>query len=262
MRVSGVSIRTVIAALAAFCFGLPAFAQNSVTLTGVNGSYSPGSLCSAASGCEQVYTGQYYATVNGNANSPIICDDFNHNVSIGQTWNASAVNTSTLSSVSGLEFGAGVTNAQGSYTGYQVYAMVASLVSEVFTLNNGTASIFDGIHNVTGTDLSEAIWDITTKGGITGISANAAALVSYVEALFGSDSSSQALAYLHGLNLWILTPSPNDGPQEMWSLSVSEGGAALMYLLLGGLFCFGALYKRNRESDRALDSELRRPSTK
>src|SRR5271157_4506018 len=102
--------RIPVLALAVLCFGLPGFGQNSITLTGVNGSYSAGSLCSTASGCEQVYTGIYYATVDSNANSPIICDDFNHNVSIGQTWNASAINTSALNSsnIAGLEFGGGV----------------------------------------------------------------------------------------------------------------------------------------------------------
>ncbi len=243
MKVSTARIATLAAALVLFA-GLSAFGQTSVTLTGVNGSYSAGDLCSTQSGCEQVYTGQYYATVNNVANSPIICDDFNHNVSIGETWQATAMNTSALTSsnITSLEFGAG---ANGQIAPV-VYAEVASLVSEIFTLNNGSGT-FDGLKGVTGTDLSEAIWDITTQGGITGISANAAALVKYVEGIFGSDTSKQALSYLNGLSLWILTPSPNDGPQEMWALSVPEGGAALMYLLLASLFCGWSFFLRNRE---------------
>jgi hypothetical protein len=244
MRVS----TTRIATLAAFVFlftGLFAFGQTSITLTGVNGSTSAGDLCSTQSGCEPVYTGQYYATVNNLSNSPIICDDFNHNVSLGQNWQANAINTSALTStnIAYLEFGSGMTNGQIAPV---VYAEVASLVSEIFTLNNGTGT-FDGVKGVTGTDLSEAIWDITTQGGITGISSNAAALVKYVEGLFGSDTSQAALKYLNGLSLWILTPSPNNGPQEMWALSVPEGGAALMYLLLASLFCGWSFFLRNRE---------------
>ena len=54
-------------------------------------------------------------------------------------------------------------------------------------------------------------------------------------------------------NLWVLTPilgdQPNgDGrPQEMW-IEVPEGGAALLYLLLAGGVCFGAMFlnRRNR----------------
>ena len=228
------------------CAGLSAFGQNSVNLTGVNGSYSAGDLCSSGVGCEQVYTGIYYATVNGTANTPIICDDFNHNVTPGETWNATAINTSALTansngSINGMEFGAGANGQSGAV----VYAEVADLVSEIFALNNGSGAF--GGQTVTGTDLSEAIWDITTNGGITGLSSTASALVKYVKTLFGSDSTSQALAYLNSLNLWILTPAPNNGPQEMWATSVPEGGAALIYLLLAASCCSWAFFVRGRE---------------
>jgi len=243
MKISTARIASLAASLVLFA-GLSALGQTSVTLNGVNGSTSAGDLCSTQSGCAQVYTGQYYATVNNVANTPIICDDFNHNVSIGENWQATAINTSALNSsnITGLEFG-GLSNAP------QVYAEVADLVSEIFTLNNGSAK-FAGISGVTGTDLSEAIWDITTKGGITGISNNAAALVKYVQSLFGGDTSKQALSYLNSLSLWILTPSPNNGPQEMWAQSMPEGGAALMYLLLAALFCGWSFLPRNRERAR------------
>ena len=147
--------------LVVLCICIPAFGQNTVTLTGVNGQYSAGNLQSSTSQPEQAYTGLYYATVDGAANTGIICDDFNHNVTIGETWQANAVNTSSLTSTAGLEF--------GSTIGLVGYAEVASLVSEIFTLNNGSGT-FDGITKVTGTDLSEAIWDITSSGGITDIS--------------------------------------------------------------------------------------------
>ena len=239
----------ILAAFVIFCAGLSAFGQVPITLTGVNGSYSAQDLCSSGAGCEQVYTGIYYATVNNVANTGIICDDFNHNVTTGETWNAAAINTSALTAntttgaISGVQFGAGV-NGQ---TGAVVYAEVADLVSEIFSLNNGTGT-FDGL-TVTGTDLSEAIWDITTNGHITGLSSTAAALVKCVEGIFGSDSTQAAISYLNSLNLWILTPSPDNGPQEMWTanMSVPEGGAAFLYLLLAALFCSWALFVRNRE---------------
>jgi len=239
---------TVIFGCGVLCLGLPAKAQNSVTMTAVNGSYSSGNLCSSQSGCAQVYTGLYYSTVNNTANTAVICDDFNHNVSVGENWQATALNTSSLNStnIQQTEFGSGV-NGQIAPV---VYAEVASLVSEMFSLNNGSGA-FDGLKNVTGTDLSEAIWDITTKGGITGISSNAAALVTYVENFFGKYSSTKALGYLNGLNLWILTPNPNNGPQEFWSqngpsFNVPEGGSALLYLVLAGLVCFGAMFLKYR----------------
>jgi len=207
----------------------------------VNGSTSSDNGGSLLNG-EDVYTGIYYSTVDGTALTPTICDDFNHNVYIGETWNASALNTSALNAgnIGQTEFGGTI--------GLVGYAEVATLVSEIFLLNNGTGT-FDGL-KVSGTDLSEAIWDITTPGGIKTITANAAAIVSWVQGLFGSTSAAQT--YLNSLNLWILTPSPNNGPQEFWApggtpnIVTPEGGSALLYLLLAGASCFGAIFFRNR----------------
>jgi hypothetical protein len=223
---------------ALLCMSRPAQAQNSITLTSANGQTSGNSLCSTAEGCADVYTGIYYSTVNGTANTPTLCDDFNHEVTFGETWNATAINTSQLNTTNLLQTQFGAT------IGMVGYAEVASLVNEIFTLNNGSAT-FDGRTGVTGTDLSEAIWYITTPI-ISGMSANATALVAYVESLFGSDTTAQAQAYLNGLNLWILTPSPDNGPQEFWApgnanITTPEGGSALLYLLLAGGACFGAM---------------------
>jgi hypothetical protein len=230
---------------AALCLALPARGQdNSIILTGVNGSTSGGNLCSNVSGCEDVYTGIYYSTVDGTANTPTICDDFDHNVSIGEPWKATAIETSSLNSsnIGQTEFGGTI--------GLVGYAEVATLVSEIFALNNGTGS-FGGRSGVTGTDLSEAIWYITTPGHISGISTNAMALVTWVEGLY---NSSTAQTYLKDLSLWILTPDPNDGPQEFWAQNIPnviplvtpEGGSALLYLLLAGLSCLGAMRFRSR----------------
>lgn len=254
IRVGGLA---AIIGCAALCLTLPALGQNSITLTGVNGSTSSdngGNLLSSSESINQypngmdVYTGIYYSPVDGTAMTPTICDDFNHNVNLGETWSATAVNTQSLNAnnITQLEFGGGANAAV-------VYLEVATLVSEIFTLNNSTGT-FDGL-KVSGTDLSEAIWDITTPGGVSGISHNAQVLVAYVVGLFGSDTSQAALNYLHGLNLWILTPSPNNGPQEFWapggpSYNVPEGGSALLYLLLAGASCFGAMFFSSRNQLR------------
>jgi hypothetical protein len=224
----------------ALCLALPAvgqIGQTTITLTGVNGSTSSDNGGSLLNG-EDVYTGLYYATVDGKPGTGVICDDFNHDDTIGETWTANAINTWSLNSTNILktEFGATI--------GFVGYAEVATLASEIFALNNGTAASFGGVSKVTGTDLGEAIWDITTPGGITGITNNAKALVKWVEGLYGS--SSAALAYLHGQSLWILTPNPNNGPQELWAVSVPEGGSALQFLLLAGLMCFGAMRFRSK----------------
>jgi hypothetical protein len=209
----------------------------------VNGSTSSDDGGSLLNG-EDVYTGLYYSTVNNTANTPTICDDFNHNVTIGETWQATAIQASTLntSNIGNTQFGGTI--------GLAGYAEVATLVSEIFTLNNGSGN-FAGLTGVTGTDLAEAVWDITTKGGISGISSKAALLVAWVETALGGDSNAQAIAYLakYG-NLFILTPTI-DGPQEFWSqngpsFNVPEGGSTLLYLLLAGLACFGAMYFTSR----------------
>ena len=233
---------------AALYLALPALGQNSITLNSWNGQYSAGDLSNNTGGpSKQVYTGIYYSTVDGTANTPTICDDFNHSVSIGETWNATALNTSSLNASDIKQ------TAFGSTIGLVGYAEVATLVAEIFNLNNGStksfgngSSVFKSLTSFSGTDLSEAIWAITTPGGLNGISANAKAIVKWVEGLYGSSSVAQS--YLNKLNLWILTPSPyvSSSAQEFWapggpSYHVPEGGSALLYLLLAGASCIGAM---------------------
>jgi hypothetical protein len=113
----------------------------------------------------------------------------------------------------------------------------------------GGGSSYGSITGITQAELSSAIWDITTPGGITGLDSKALALVSAVKAAF-SGNTAAATAYLASLtNLWILTPTPlgPGEPQEMWT-EAAEGGTALMYLLLATLFCGWAFSLRNRES--------------
>jgi hypothetical protein len=60
----------------AVMFALPA-AADTVTLTGVGGNNSGG-----------VYTVPYYMSVNGGATQVVMCDDFTHDVQVGESWNA------------------------------------------------------------------------------------------------------------------------------------------------------------------------------
>lgn len=59
-----------------------------VTLTGVSGGVQGG-----------VYTSPYFATVGGETNVGIVCDDYNHEVTMGETWTAYEYNFSNLSGV-------------------------------------------------------------------------------------------------------------------------------------------------------------------
>ena len=63
-----------VAALALLCIAPCAFASSSLTMTGAGNNVMDG-----------VYVGPYYATVNGAANTPVICDDFADETYIGSS---------------------------------------------------------------------------------------------------------------------------------------------------------------------------------
>jgi hypothetical protein len=216
---------------AVLCLTLPAFGQVTITFNGDGAGDGSATLNGTT-----VDTGVYSATISGlpGASSGVVCDDFNHSLTTGETWNATALQASSLnaSNIGNTEFGATI--------GLGGYAEVATLVAALF---NGTTTL-GGITGLTVTDLSEAIWAITTPTpGITsGLSNNAKALVSWLTSNVGGLTGSALASYLAQFsNLWILTPDPKTGgQQELWT-SVPEGGAALLYLLLAGLACFGAM---------------------
>jgi len=239
MKISSTRI-AVLAAFAFLCAGLPAFGQAIVKVQ-YTGTYS--TTWSNVDG--DFGAGIYSGTVNGAATPGIICDDFNDEITSGETWNAKAYQVSTLISSGNLG-----NTLFGNTIGATGYAEIATLVSMLF----GGTTTYGAITGITQAELSSAIWDITTPGGISGLDSTATALVAAVEAAFNGNTS-KADAYLATLtNLWILTPTPQ-GPgeaQEMWTenLAVAEGGAALLYLLLAGLFCSWTFFIRNRDRIR------------
>jgi hypothetical protein len=221
------------------CLALPALGQ--VTVSMPAGATGTGTWNSPEG---DVYTGIYTGTVSGlpGANPGIICDDYNDTVTPPEVWTATALQVSSLNvnNINQTMF--------GSTIGLQGYLEVATLVSDMFSGNSG----------YTPTELSSAIWYITSGGfglgsqnGFQQLDKAAQALVTQLQNEFGSLSTGSAEQLLAAFtNLYILTPSSwpaVDGqPQEMF-VSVAEGGAALMYLLLGALFCFWSFSKRNRE---------------
>jgi hypothetical protein len=234
MRVSTARIATLAASLSLFA-GLSAFGQTIVSV-----DYTGGYSTTWGNSGGDYGAGIYTATINGAPSaSGIICDDFNDDITSGETWNAKAYQVSSLVSSGNLG-----NTLFGNTIGVTGYAEVATLVSMMFS--GGTS--YGGVTGITQAELSSAIWDITTAGGITGLDSKALALVAAVKSAFGGNAAA-ATAYLASLtNLWILTPTPTGPgePQEMWT-EVAEGGAALMYLLLASLFCGWAFFLRNRE---------------
>ena len=164
----------------------------------------------------------------------------------------------------------------GSTIGLDGYAAVASLVTQLLNLSPPNSSTTSA-NQLEQADLSAAIWYITSGGTKSGstytlegytLDANAASYVAAALAAYGTSGdvspSTAALAELSAsTNLFILTPEapypvtdgPNGGrPQEMWTADpVPEGGAALLYLMLGGGVCFGAMFlnRRNRFANLA-----------
>jgi len=191
-------------------------------------------------GNETVGTGFYDGSINGvqvgpGQSSPgMICDDFRDNIYSGETWTANAISASTLTSNIGHTLFGGL--------GVAVYQQVAYLVYQMFTTspNADTQAAY-----------SQAIWALTNSGvdpsKLTGL-----ALTFYNGVKGGSEilSSSQLAS------LWIYTPTVPGGnnAQEMWGMvpvPVPEGGAALGYLFMAGICCFGAVFLRSR---RQIDS--------
>lgn len=220
------------------CCGLPAMGQQQVTVQFTGGYTTTWGNSGGTYGA-----GIYSATIDGASSTGIICDDFNDEIHSGQTWTANAFQASTLNSSN-----IGQT-LFGNTIGLSGYAEIGTLVSMMF----GGTSTYGSITGITQAELSSAIWDIGIGGTLQGLDAKATALVAAVEAAFGSNTS-KAQAYLSSLtNLFILTPTPQGPgePQEMWAqasnvLSAPEGGAAMLYLLLGGLACFGAMFVNAR----------------
>jgi hypothetical protein len=177
-----------------------------------------------------VYVGPYYATVNGVANTAVICDDFADESYIGHSWNYTANNFSSLGSA-----------LWGSQTSN--YDAAAWLTLQMLSLN-GSAS------NATQVGyLSYAIWSLFDKGALNGLSSTQLAGVdAWLAKVPGNLNPGQFANFL------LLTPQgctdgPGSCPGQEFMMMVPEGGAAAMYLLLAGLTCFGAmLYRRRRQA--------------
>ena len=120
-------------------------------------------------------------------------------------------------------------------TGYQE---VAYLVYQMFTTNPNAA---------TQAAYSEAIWALTGSG----VSVSALKAQSGLAwALYHScDRRQRDLDRNHSWRVsgFIRQCPRREQAQEMWGMvPVPEGGAALGYLLLAGLCCFGAMFLRSR----------------
>lgn len=220
----------IVVAVALLCFAPSALAQTQLELTGVNGNNYDG-----------IYIGPYDIQVGGSSGQTygMICDDFNDDIHVGSTWNANpvSVNASTLSQTL---FG----SQQGALQGYEE---VAALSYAILFGNQGATN---------NALMQYAIWAIFSPTQVqnylnaTGYGSEWATIQSFIT--WASKNASQSL--LSEFIVWTPTncQSGGCGGQEFLQY-VPEGGAAWMYLLLGGITCFGAMfYSRRQQAKRSI----------
>jgi hypothetical protein len=234
--------------IAALSVGTWASAQTSVTLTGPPPGYS----------YDGIYVSPYYATVGGVTNVPVVCDDFGDDSTLS-TWKATVTPFSTISS----------TNTSWSLAGKTLtqYDAVAWLTLKVLQQTPGT------IGQIV---YSFADWALFDPGGVASyltknpITTGTLTTAALCNDIFGSGAYSAgvcnsgaggllASAYAAGVpagigNMSIISPDTGSlvcraetgcAAQEFIAF-VPEGGAAMAYLLLASVCCFGAMFLRSR----------------
>lgn len=222
---------------AALSFAVPAFGQVSnfsLQLTGVEGVVYPES---------DAYAGFYYGTINAGPTTTMICDDYFTDIPLPYSWTATALAAPAIqANLGSTKFGNSL--APNALTDY---AEIATLVELMFVPTETAAQR---------ADISGAIWSIADQGkGPLPLDAGSSEDILWAENYVGSNAAGVLAA---DTNLTLYTPSPLSASQEFWvdpkeTTTVPEGGAALLYLLLAGAACFGAmvLSPRKRFGSRA-----------
>jgi hypothetical protein len=210
-------------AVTAMCIAPSALADTSITLTGAGSNPVDG-----------IYVGPYYATVNGVANTPVICDDFSDEVYINESWGAISPSP-TIANPSGAVFASQANSGQE-------YDAMAFLAEQLFALSPS-----DPTYSGDAAKLQYAIWDIFDPGDVSAYlkpidpSLLASAISDATGALGGTYTSGEFS------DLSILTPdlgtqpSADGRPQEFIVKTPEPGTFALLGI---GLLMLGILARR------------------
>lgn len=211
-----------VALLALLCSAPSAFANSSLTMTGAGNDVMAG-----------VYVGPYYATVNGVANTAVICDDFADESYIGHSWNFTGNNFSTL--------GSALWGNQSNN-----YEAAAWLTLQMLSLNGNP-------NNATQVGyLSFAIWSLFDKGALNGLNSTQVMGVNGWLSKVPLNLNPGQFANFELLTPQGCTGGPGTCPGQEFMMLVPEGGSAVTYLLFAGLSCFGAmLFRRRRQASSA-----------
>lgn len=229
--------------IAALAFSPWAIAQN-VTLTSAGNNVADG-----------IYVSPYYATVNGATNTPIVCDDFKDNSFLNTSWSGSITSFSSLSSSNiPTAWGAALGVSGATFT---LYEEAAWLTLTLLQQHSGSAGQVD---------YSYAVWAVFDPSGVVSW-LKAYGDTATCNAIFGNGNNCLSTNVTGGLlggvpssystgefaNVLIITPTVSGKtctaggcPEQEFIELVPEGGAALAYLLLASLCCFGAMFLRSR----------------
>ena len=239
----------IAAAAAVVCLASSAFAQVQVELTGANPYYY------ADPNYGNVSVGPYVGNVGNITGGQIVCDDYTDEVHVGQQWQANTLNFGSLntSNVGSTMWGATLDASLGASAVFNLYLEAAYLTEELIIAN----ATNPGHNSAQVAELQYAIW------GIFYVALNPSkAAAFWNNAPAGAFGIYQGLASLSGLsasqfaNLEIVTPvnangqvcGTGSGCAQEYFLLVPEGGSALLYLLLAGASCLGAIFFRRRNS--------------
>jgi len=207
------------AATVIFCFAPAALATSvTVTVTAANPDHLDG-----------YSVGPYTATVNGAANTPVICDDFSDKTTLKTPY------TDTVNSFSNL----GKTLWGAYYLGkHDTMAQITKMYDEAAWL---TLQLLNPANASQLGNIQFAIWAVFDPAALTK-DPNAQSWLTLA----------QNQSYYSGefSNFLILTPSCSHGPgscsgQEFFEI-VPESASAMMYLLLAFLSCLGLMRFRSR----------------
>ena len=194
---------------------LVAYAGNnvSVTLTGVGGAeYGYGSNYA-----DGEYVLPYYVSINNGTPIAVICDDFNHSVSLNENWTATI---HTFSDLTGTRFGT------ADSTQYHEAVWLASQVTSGSSLSTIAAIQF-------------AIWSLFSSG-VPQVSGESSWLA---QATTASSHNYYGLDFSH----WeILTPLSPSSPQEFFFYVPSIPEPSAWLDLFVGLVAFAGIWTMKR----------------